>query len=152
MTAPQVLLVPGNPLDLTEEKLQELIEDLSTDFTTEYSSRPMGGRGVTWWEVLAIYLATKGADALIGHATVQAVDQIVNKVRRWVRRRRSAIESNIGVTNFCSFLDPRHAVSFPCTAKKLPDSAQASNLAALPPGQYTGIPQAHPETEWLPRF
>ena len=93
MKAPQVLLVPGNPLDLTEEKLQELIEDLNTEFTTEYSSRPMGGRGVTWWEVLAICLATKGADALIGHATVQAVDQIVYKVRRWVRRRRSATES-----------------------------------------------------------
>jgi hypothetical protein len=35
MTASQVLLVPGNPLDLTEVELQELIEDLNTDFTTE---------------------------------------------------------------------------------------------------------------------
>src|SRR5207344_2214633 len=25
-------------------------------------------------------------------------------------------------------------------------------VCRTPPGQYTGIPQAHPETEWLPRF
>ena len=25
-------------------------------------------------------------------------------------------------------------------------------VCRTPPGQYTGIPQAHPETEWLPGF
>jgi hypothetical protein len=54
---------PRDPLDLTEEKLQELIEDLNTDLRTEYSSRPTDGWGRHVMGGAAIYLAPRAAGA-----------------------------------------------------------------------------------------
>jgi|tagenome__1003787_1003787.scaffolds.fasta_scaffold20988158_3 hypothetical protein len=37
--------------------------------TADVGVVPLRGYGVTWWEVLYIYLGTKGLDALTGHAS-----------------------------------------------------------------------------------
>jgi hypothetical protein len=92
VTTPQVLLVPGNPLDLRPDELQPLVEDIKTGQaeSVDISVRPLRGYGVTWWEVLVIYLAVKGADAVVGHAYQLLLDDITEKVKRWYRERRAA--------------------------------------------------------------
>lgn len=84
----KVLLVPGNPQDLTPEKLDSLLAELSEHYTTDVAVVPQRGYGVTWWEVLIIYLASKGADAIVGRVFDEAVDRIESTVRTWIARRR----------------------------------------------------------------
>jgi hypothetical protein len=88
---PQVILVPGNPLDIRSEDLQPLIEQikLGNDLNVEVRGFPQRGYGVTWWEVLTIYLAVKGADAVVGHLYKMLLDQLTEKVKRWYLERRA---------------------------------------------------------------
>lgn len=92
MGMPQVLLVPGNPRDLTPEKLEPLVADLSEHYTTDVGVVEQRGYGVTWWEVLLIYLASKGADAIVGRTFDEALDRLVTAVQSWLGRRRDAAE------------------------------------------------------------
>lgn len=91
MKLPQVLLVPQNPLDLREEDLASLIEALrkETSLSVEVGILPQRGYGVTWWEVLLIYIATKGADAVVGHVYNLLLKEITDKVQAWYQRRRA---------------------------------------------------------------
>ena len=50
MTAPQVVLMPSNSLDLTPEKLQGLVDEPGTKLPATVVEPMVGGRGVTWWE------------------------------------------------------------------------------------------------------
>lgn len=88
MPLPQLLLVPGNPRDLTPEKLAELVNELSTDYTADVGVVEQRGYGVTWWEVLIIYIATKGADAIVGRLYDEALNKIESSVKAWLARRR----------------------------------------------------------------
>lgn len=87
---PQVLLVPANPLDLRPEELESLLGDLRTGHaaSVDVGVVPQRGYGVTWWEVLVIYIAMKGADAVIGHGYQLLLDEITEKVKAWYRARR----------------------------------------------------------------
>lgn len=87
---PQLLLVPGNPRDLTPQKLADLVSDLSTDYSADVGVVEQRGYGVTWWEVLLIYIGTKGVDAIVGRAFDEALDRVEASVRRWVSGRRQA--------------------------------------------------------------
>lgn len=89
---PQVLLVPGNPRDLTPETLEPLVADLSEHYTADVAVTQQRGYGVTWWEVLIIYVASKGADAIVGRAFNEILDRLEATVRAWLGRRREAAE------------------------------------------------------------
>lgn len=93
MPLPQLLLVPGNPRDLTPEKLADLVSDLSADYSADVGVAEQRGYGVTWWEVLIIYIATKGADAIVGRLYDAALDRIESSVKAWLARRRETEES-----------------------------------------------------------
>lgn len=89
MNLPQVLLVPTNPMDLRTEELQPLVEALERgDRTVGVGTRPQRGYGVTWWEVLIIYLASRGADAVVGRVYEALLDEIVEKAKAWYHARR----------------------------------------------------------------
>lgn len=87
---PEVLLVPANPLDLRPEDLESLAIAIRGDhaLTADVGVVPQRGYGVTWWEVLYIYLGTKGLDALTGHAFQLFLDGITEKAKQWYRGRR----------------------------------------------------------------
>lgn len=87
---PQVLLVPANPLDLRPEDLEPLVERIRDGHASsaDVSMVRQRGYGVTWWEVLVIYISAKGADAVIGHAYQLLLDEITDKVKAWYRERR----------------------------------------------------------------
>lgn len=66
MAKPQILLVPANPLDLRPEELEPLVANLRDGHASsvDVGVVPQRGYGVTWWEVLVIYIGMKGADAV----------------------------------------------------------------------------------------
>jgi hypothetical protein len=87
----QVLIVPGNPLDVRPEDLEPLVEEikLGNDLTVDVRvPPPQRGYGVTWWEVVVIYLLTKGADAVVGRGYQLILDKITEKVKHWYQERR----------------------------------------------------------------
>ncbi len=87
---PQVLLVPSNPLDLRPEELEPLVAELRDGRASgvDVGVVPQRGYGVTWWEVLVIYVAMKGADAVLGHMYELLLDEITDQVKAWYRARR----------------------------------------------------------------
>lgn len=95
MELPDVLLVPGNPLDVRPDDLQGLVAAISADLplTVDVGVVPQRGYGVTWWEILYIYIGTKGLDAVTGHAFQLALDSITEKVQDWYRGRRKSKDS-----------------------------------------------------------
>lgn len=90
VTLPQVLLVPGNPLDLRSEDLRPLFHSIEAGSaaSVDVGLLPQHGYGVTWWEVLVIYVAGKGAEAVMGHLYQLLLDEIREKVKEWYRERR----------------------------------------------------------------
>ena len=88
---PQVIVVPGNPLDIRSEDLQPLIEQmkLRNDLNVEVRASPQRGYGVTWWEVLTIYLVVQGVDAAVKHLYKLLLDQLTEKVKHWYLERRA---------------------------------------------------------------
>lgn len=87
---PQILLVPANPLDLGPEELEPLVGDLRDGHASsvDVGVVPQRGYGVTWWEVLVIYITMKGADAVLGHVYQLLLNEITEKVKAWYRERR----------------------------------------------------------------
>ncbi len=92
MELPEALLVPANPLDLPPEDLEPLAIAIRGDhaLAADVGVVPQRGYGVTWWEVLYIYLGTKGLDALTGHAFQLLLDGITEKAKQWYRGRRDS--------------------------------------------------------------
>lgn len=66
VNSPQVLLVPGNPLDLRSDDLEPLAAQVEREHGVSASvwGVPQRGYGVTWWEVLFIYMATRAPTRL----------------------------------------------------------------------------------------
>lgn len=95
MTLPDVLLVPGNPLDVRPDDLEPLVVAIRADLslTVDVGVVPQRGYGVTWWEALYIYLGTKALDAVTGHAFQLALDGITEKAQQWYRGRRDLKDS-----------------------------------------------------------
>jgi len=91
---PEVILVPGNPLDVRPEHLRPLTAKIESDhgLRVDVAVVPQRGYGVTWWEVLLIYVGTKGADAAAGHAFQLLLDSVTEKAKDWYRDRRKAMD------------------------------------------------------------
>jgi hypothetical protein len=81
----------GGTTRLLPERL-EALEDLIEEFREEgldggIAYRPPTGRGVTPWEVAAIYLAGKALDAATGAVAERLLEALIDKIKGWVRRQ-----------------------------------------------------------------
>lgn len=81
----EIVLQPANPLDLRPEDLEELAQDIR-EAATDYEVRIAGDeivdprrRGVTWWEVLTVWLPAASDNLGLVIVIAQAV--------AWARRR-----------------------------------------------------------------
>jgi hypothetical protein len=86
----QILLEPGNPLDLRDEKLAPLItalRDLDSSYEVRLGYNDQRGYGVTWWEVLHIWIPWTA----IGGA---AAKKIVELAIDWAHHRMKGDEPN----------------------------------------------------------
>ncbi len=92
MALPQLLFVAGNPLDLSEEDLKPLVDQVSaaSGLSAGVGIVPQRGYGVTWWEVVLIYVGMKGADAVTAHALQLLLDGLTEKTKEWYRRQSLA--------------------------------------------------------------
>jgi hypothetical protein len=82
---PQIILEPGNPLDLRPEELEPLISairDLDSSYDVKIAYDEPRGYAVTWWEVLHVWLPWVGAAA--GGA---AITKIVELLIEWSYNR-----------------------------------------------------------------
>jgi hypothetical protein len=74
--------------DNRREALEELIEACREDgLDGEISYRPPTGRGISIWEVTAIYLGGKLLDAATGQLMKSAVENIIKRSTVWARER-----------------------------------------------------------------
>ena len=88
-----VLLVPKSSRTADLEELAEQIrhdKNLAVAIQEPHAS----GYQVTWWEVVIIYLATKGADAVVGRSYAVLMDHVIESAKRWHTKRRAATASN----------------------------------------------------------
>ena len=70
--------------------LQELVDDVARagfPVVTEYHEQTPGSYGVTWWEVVFIYVGTRGLDSLVTHAFDESIDKLADVVKTWARLR-----------------------------------------------------------------
>lgn len=77
-----ILVQPDNPRDVKPESLQGLVKDigeLGYDTRLAYHDPKEGAFGVTWWEVVTIWI---GAE--VGKA---AINQLVDLAAAWARER-----------------------------------------------------------------
>lgn len=70
--------------------LEALVAEASTagfqGVIEEHSST--GGRGVTWYEILEVYLAAKIGDAAVAHLVDGTLDGVVKVFKDWARKHR----------------------------------------------------------------
>ena len=78
----EVLVQPDNPLDVRPDKLRGLVEDLrgigQDAFIAYYAPQP-GRYGVTWWEVVTVWVGLRVSEAVI--------EQVVGFAVSWMRER-----------------------------------------------------------------
>jgi hypothetical protein len=70
--------------------LDELVENIANagfSVDTEYHEQQPGTYGVTWWEVVLIYLGTQSLDSLTSHAFDKVIDKLADVAQTWARRR-----------------------------------------------------------------
>ena len=83
----RITVEPQNPRDLSEDYLSELIQDLRAahpEAGVRYAGLEQKGYGVTWWEVLRIWVTT---DAVGGAVAGALVTELVNIAVGWARGR-----------------------------------------------------------------
>lgn len=74
--------------DNRREAIEELIEACREDgLDGEISYRPPTGRGISIWEITAIYLGGKLLDAATGQLMKTAVENVIKRSTVWVRER-----------------------------------------------------------------
>jgi|ERR1035437_1885335 hypothetical protein len=79
-STPRIILQPQNPLDLRPEKLADLREQLTREgFVVEIGYEDQTGLGVTFWEVLVIWVGKEIIDA--------SVDAVAQHVINWASMR-----------------------------------------------------------------
>ena len=81
----KIILEPGNPLDLKLEKLKSLISELQEqdpEYNIQFVSTELTGYGVTFWEVLYVWLLW------VGIKTAEAaIPKIVDLFIKWAHNR-----------------------------------------------------------------
>jgi hypothetical protein len=82
-----ICLVPGNAIRTPEADLQPLIDSIRAtfpEFSVEYGAKEQRGYGITWWEVLNIYLANHPLAAI---PPIYVANKILDLAIEWVRKR-----------------------------------------------------------------
>ena len=75
-----ILVQTANPLDVQPEELNDLIDALKSEgLDARRACLEQKGFGVTWWEVVVIWVGMKTAEAVI--------DQVVGDVVEWMKER-----------------------------------------------------------------
>jgi hypothetical protein len=69
------------------QDLENEIADGGFTVDTEYREQRPGTYGVTWWEVVLIYLGTQGLDNLTSHAFDTLLEKLADVAKAWARRR-----------------------------------------------------------------
>jgi hypothetical protein len=85
---------PGTERFLPErmEALQELEDDITRagfSPSSESHQQAPGSYGVTWWEVVLIYVGTHALDSVTSNAFDSLIHKLANTVKTWARRRFS---------------------------------------------------------------
>lgn len=76
----RVIVQTANPLDVRPEELDDLIDALKDDgLDARRGYLEQKGYGVTWWEVVLIWVGTRAAEAVINH--------VVGDVVEWMKER-----------------------------------------------------------------
>lgn len=91
-----ILLKPSNPLDVEPSELEDLaaaIRQLDLGYEVEIPPPEyMKGYGVTWWEVVNVYVPwEKVQDAAIGSLTTAITAWIVKRFKKVPNRPKSVI-------------------------------------------------------------
>jgi len=86
---PDFVVVPGNPFDTTVESLDPLLAQLRQEGSTaEVRVREERGYGVTFIEVVLLYVAYKAMDKVVDRALDRTVDKAESAGTRWWAKRR----------------------------------------------------------------
>jgi hypothetical protein len=93
-----IICTPSNQNTTREREaaINELISDLYSlkiPIRTSYGEQAPDRRGVTWWEILYIYLVSRGVDAVTGYAYSAALDQVTDRTKGWIRKRFARAET-----------------------------------------------------------
>ncbi len=81
----QIILRPGNPLDITSDDLEDLaqlLRGLDEGYDVQVTTKEQRGYGVTWWEVILIWFLARGSAVL--DAEVEAMMRLAID---WARKR-----------------------------------------------------------------
>jgi len=87
-----IIYKPGTERFLEERinALDELAGELATmghDVERDYHEQAPGRYGITWWEVVYIYVGMKALDAVTSRALDAMLDRIVETAKRWAHER-----------------------------------------------------------------
>ena len=82
------VVVPGNPYDTTVDDLSPLLDELNAEGRAEVRIRPERGYGVTFIEVVIIYIAMKVLDATVDRIIERTLDKAEAAGTQWWKRRR----------------------------------------------------------------
>ncbi|WP_189764815.1 hypothetical protein [Streptomyces xanthochromogenes] len=74
--------------------LADDLQALSIECHLDYRPPDPGKRGVTWYEVLGIYLGTKALEGLTGYAVNALAEQTLGRVISWAKDRLRRHETN----------------------------------------------------------
>ena len=89
MEEPDFVVVPGNPFDTTIESLDPLLAELRQDGgTAEVRVREERGYGVTFIEVVLLYVAYKAMDKVVDRALDRTLDKAESAGTQWWAKRR----------------------------------------------------------------
>lgn len=83
---------PGTERSLPErlealDRLEEAIAEAGFSTSRETHEQAPGAYGVTWWEVICIYVLSHGLDSLTNHAFEQLIDKLAEVAKGWARGR-----------------------------------------------------------------
>lgn len=82
------VVVPGNPFDTTADDLAPMIEELNNEGHAEVRIRAERGYGVTFIEVVIVYIAMKALDATVDRIFEKLLDKVEGAGTQWWKRRR----------------------------------------------------------------
>ena len=87
----QIIITLGGATRLTDSSrgpLNDLAGELtSDDVGAKVASQDFGGTGVTFGEVVILYLWTQGTDVLVGRVFDAMIDRVIQIAKGWAGRR-----------------------------------------------------------------
>src|SRR4051812_23695489 len=94
-----IIYKPGTELFNDErlaalDELADLVTAAGFDVERCYREQQPGSRGVTWWEVVYIYLGMKAVDTATSRVFDATLDRVVTAAKTWARTRLLRKESS----------------------------------------------------------